>query len=114
MIKTKADLKYYLEQTKIAYGIQKRSFLKDIILRWLLPDNNYEFMVNLRKLVSVNFNFTFEIFLPVVCHKHCNFIASFKCRVVHFAIRNFCVVSVGICTIENQVAVLITQGICFM
>ena len=50
MIKTKADLKYYLEQTRIAYGIQKRSFLKDIILRWLLPDNNYEFMVNLRKL----------------------------------------------------------------
>jgi serine O-acetyltransferase len=50
MIKTKADLKYYLEQTKIAYGIQKRSFLKGLILRWLFPDNNYEFMVNLRKL----------------------------------------------------------------
>ena len=50
MIKTKADLKYYLVQTKIAYGIQKRSFLKGLILRWLFPDNNYEFMVNLRKL----------------------------------------------------------------
>lgn len=50
MIKTKADLRHYLEQTCIAYGVPKLSFLRTFVLRRLFSDNNYEFMVNLRKL----------------------------------------------------------------
>ena len=50
MIKTKADLRYYLEQTKAAYGIMPIPFGKGILLRLLFPQDNYEFMINLRKL----------------------------------------------------------------
>lgn len=52
MIRTKADLRYYLEEDRQAYG-KPNPTLKTRVLSWFFPDNNYEFMRNLRKLEYV-------------------------------------------------------------
>lgn len=52
MIRTKADLQYYLEEDRKAYGKPKET-LKTRLLAYLFPDNNYEFMRNLRRLEYV-------------------------------------------------------------
>lgn len=52
MIRTKADLQFYLEEDRKAYGKPKET-LKTRLLAYLFPDNNYEFMRNLRKLEYV-------------------------------------------------------------
>jgi len=50
MIKTKADLAYYLEEDRKAYEkLEKRSF-KSIISDWFFPDKNYEYIKCIRKL----------------------------------------------------------------
>ena len=50
MIKSKADLAYYLDECRKAYGKPEKLGLKGIIASCLFPDYNYEFMRNLRKL----------------------------------------------------------------
>ena len=52
MIQTKADLQYYLEEDRKAYGKPKPT-LKTWLLSLFFPDNNYEFMRNLRRLEYV-------------------------------------------------------------
>lgn len=52
MIRTKADLQFYLEEDRKAYGKPKPT-LKTWLLSLFFPDNNYEFMRNLRRLEYV-------------------------------------------------------------
>ena len=52
MIQTKADLQYYLEEDRKAYGRPKPTW-KTWLLSLFFPDNNYEFMRNLRRLEYV-------------------------------------------------------------
>lgn len=49
MIRAKADLQYYLEEDCKAYGRPKPTW-KTWLLSLFFPDNNYEFMCNLRRL----------------------------------------------------------------
>ena len=50
MIKTKADLKYYLDEDRKAYGKKNDKSLKGRIINLFFPDKNYEYMRNLRYL----------------------------------------------------------------
>ena len=50
MITTKEELKYYLEQDRIANHKPILKGLKARIVNWLFPDNNYEFVRCLRYL----------------------------------------------------------------
>lgn len=50
MIKTRDDLKYYMEEDRKAYHKLEKQSLKDKIIEKLYPDTNYEFMKCLRKL----------------------------------------------------------------
>lgn len=50
MIRTKDDLKYYLEQDRIANHKEPITTFRRRIVNWIFPDNNYEYLRCLRKL----------------------------------------------------------------
>ena len=50
MINSKADLKYYLEEDRKAFGKPLKNNLKDIIIHFLFPDTNYEYVKCIRYL----------------------------------------------------------------
>ena len=50
MIKTKADLLYYLEEDRKAYGKPLKMTFKERILNLFFPDSNYEYMRCIRYL----------------------------------------------------------------
>lgn len=50
MIKTKADLKYHLEEDRKAYGKKNDKSLKGWVSNLFFPDKNYEYLRNLRYL----------------------------------------------------------------
>jgi len=45
MIKTKADLDWYLEEDRKAYGKPEKRSFKNIIADWFFPDKNYEYIM---------------------------------------------------------------------
>ena len=50
MIRTKADLEYYMSEDRRVYGKPKPRTLKEHLVNWLFPDHNLEFMLCLRHL----------------------------------------------------------------
>ena len=69
MIKTKEDLKKYLDEDRKAYGKPEKLSLKDRLINRLLPDYNYEFMKCLSKLEYYH-NSGGELFRLYYEHKH--------------------------------------------
>lgn len=68
MIKTKADLRYYLERDRQALNKPEKLSVKEKIVNILFPDYNYEFVKCLRKLeYAVNTNSLRKYYYQ---HKH--------------------------------------------